>query len=221
MIIYFNSGLQNYILWLGILNFSLSFLSVFFGVTMFFFYTISALGIIMMFYLFRTEEREIFQENSIVAYGDGSIISHQFRSPDVFNIHEEYNCLEIISGVNNIYFKYAPVNGKVVNILEFYGYEKFNIVHSIKIAKTNKYIGFHIEHDQENMFILFEVLHVDKSYAMYKIYKDIGDEVKKGDLIFCSHFYSKSYFFINKKHTLLVHKGQKVLYNQTIICLLS
>ncbi|OED45471.1 hypothetical protein AB836_01065 [Rickettsiales bacterium (ex Bugula neritina AB1)] len=221
MVVYFDSGIAKYIIWLSILNFFLSFLSLFFGISMFFFYSISFILIILIFYLFRADERKIFQNNGIIAYGDGDILDNYVLSPEIFGNNDDYNCLEIKSNFSNIYFKYAPVNGKIIDIIEFYGYEKKSFNYNINISKSNKYVGFQIQNEKDFFFILFEVLHIDKNYSMYKIYVEKNTDISQGDLIFCSHFYSKSYFFIDKKYSLLVHKGEKVLYKQTIIALLE
>lgn len=226
ILLLFDSGIMKYFILLFFISLIFGLITAMIGFIGFIFLLISLILIISVGYLFRYEKR-ITHESFYVSPTDGKIIhiENNIKSlPDIIennNIYMEnpYSLLIISSDIQNIFFKTSPcdgiiediniINPKTINKHSNFTHKSYRsyIIINIKIKKNNKY---------KNIFLIFEILYLDKENNLYKLYVNKNQKIQKGDLLICLHFYSKIYMYlpVSSIKNLL---NQSLFYSETSI----
>lgn len=221
MIIFLNSGLMKYITTLSVLTVLFAFLINIIGIIGFIFFAICFCLIGAIFYFFRSEER-IIKEGLYVSPTDGRVnnISKIDILPDIIDNNSKYNNYTVInmtSNLNNIYFKYSPCDGTIINIKTFFPGSIGKASNFIHTKHKNHLVMTIMNEKKENVFLIFELLFLDKNHNLYTLYVENGTKIKKGDMLLCAHFYSKIFLYIPQNKPLKIQSGQSLLYKETVI----
>jgi hypothetical protein len=163
----------------------------------------------------------IIKEGKYVSPTDGRVVAIEEVNnlPDIIENHKKYTnylSITIVSHINNVYFKYAPCDGIIDEIVIFNPKaidKNSNFLH--KIHRT--YISLHLlTENKEKIFIVVEVLFADKNYDLYTLYVEKGIKFKKGDVLLCVHFYSKLFLYIPHQ-PLQIQLNQSLFYHETLL----
>lgn len=221
MKILLDSGIMSYINILFFITLGCAFFTSIIGFVFFIFFLISFLSMYFVFYCFRLEDR-IINHSSIVSCSDGKIteIRNFENLPDIINNHDKYHNyqgINIYSGINNIYFKHSPCDG-VIEDIQFYEPRSINKNSNFPHKKHHSYVVFTIVNKkQEKIFLIIEYLFIDQKKKSHNLYVNIKDEINKGDLLICTHFFSNIWLLIPSEYKIKVCKNQSLLYNETSI----
>jgi hypothetical protein len=199
-----DSGISQYLIFLFFLNLVFGIVTAIIGFIGFIFLFVSLFLILSIGYLFRYEKR-LASESFYVSPTDGKIIyvnNNLPNLPDIINksFYEKspYSLLMIKSDIQNTFFKISPCDGVIEDIIIMppRTIKNSNFVH--KSHKTHILINIAIDKDNEkkNLFLVFEVLYLDKDYDLYKLYVEKNQKISKNDVLICVHFYSIIYMYI-------------------------
>lgn len=227
MKILLNSGVVKYINIFFFLSLFFAFLSVLVGFIFFGFFVVSFSSLYLIGYLFRTEDR-VLNKNLMVSPTDGKVTSIHMEKelPDFINKQNitykgNYTVITIRSFFNDTYYKYAPADCYIEQ-LNIFPPQTISKHSNFKHKNYRTYISFKLrlkgsDTNGENfkyVIIVMEILFADKNYDIYNLYVKVGDELNKGDMLVCSHFYSMLWIYLEEQE-LNIQKGQSLFYKET------
>jgi hypothetical protein len=226
-ILLLDSGILQYFFFLFFLNIIFGLITAMIGFIGFIFLLISLIILVGVGYLFGYEKR-ITHEDFYVSPADGKIINinnNIEKLPDiiensaVYNNLTPYSFLTIESNIQNNFFKTSPCDGVIENITIIPPKtinKNSNFVHKTHKVYIILNITFEEENKKKNLFLIFEVLYLDKDYDLYKIYVEKNQKIQKGDILICVHFYSKIYMYI-PTNAIKNSLNQSLFYSETSI----
>lgn len=221
-----DSGILQYFIFLFCLNLVFGIVTAIIGFIGFIFLLISLILFCSIGFLFRYEKR-LTNDNFYVSPTDGKIIYTQDNIKDFPDIIENYNLynsqtyslVKIKSNVQNTYFKISPCDGIIEDIQIIpprtigknsnfsYKSHRFYIIINIAVNENNI---------KKNVFLLFEILYLDKDYDLYKLYVEKNQKVIKGDILICTHFYSIINIYL-PVNSIKNSVNQSLFYGETSI----
>ena len=222
-----NSGILQYFLFLFFLNIIFGVVTAMIGFIGFIFLFISLIALFGIGYLFGYEKR-ITHEDFYVSPTDGKIINIQNnmeKLPDIiensnsYNNLSDYSFLTIESNINHNFFKTSPCDGTIENITIIPPKtinKNSNFIHKSHKVYITIHMSFEKDKEKKNLFLIFEILYLDKDYDLYKLYVEKNQKIQKGEILICVHFYSKIYMYI-PTNLIKNSVNQSLFYSETSI----